>query len=210
MRSGLCGRWICSRSTARSIEFDVYVGTSAGAFVASAVANGVTPEEMMRVIVQQVPTPFPDARVSSLLRPNYAEFVTKGLLLPLRLVSAGAHPDPRPRPGLGGRHRRRAGRGAAVGAVLGRWDRALRAHDPVRSRPNRRLPSAAERAVSRRHRPRHLRANRVRRRGLGRRADLHSGQRVDRAADDVQAGQGQGPRADRRRHPVDDQPRHRG
>ncbi len=68
-------------------EFDVYVGTSAGAFVASAVANGVTPEEMMRVIVQQVPTPFPDARVSSLLRPNYGEFVTKGLLLPLRLVS---------------------------------------------------------------------------------------------------------------------------
>jgi NTE family protein len=68
-------------------QFDVYVGTSAGAFVASALANGVTPEEMMRVIVQQVPTPFPDARVSSLLRPNYAEFVAKALLLPLRLVS---------------------------------------------------------------------------------------------------------------------------
>src|SRR5450755_4013251 len=34
-------------------QFDVYVGTSAGSFVASAVANGVTPEEMMRVIVQQ-------------------------------------------------------------------------------------------------------------------------------------------------------------
>jgi predicted acylesterase/phospholipase RssA len=67
-------------------EFDVYVGTSAGAFVASAVANGVTPEEMMRVIVQQVPTPFPDARVNSLLKPNYAEFLTKGLLLPLRLA----------------------------------------------------------------------------------------------------------------------------
>src|SRR5256885_8919532 len=28
-------------------EFDVYVGTSAGAFVASMVANGITPEEMM-------------------------------------------------------------------------------------------------------------------------------------------------------------------
>ena len=41
-------------------EFDVYVGTSAGSFVAAAVANGVTPEEMMRVIDQQVPTPFPD------------------------------------------------------------------------------------------------------------------------------------------------------
>jgi len=59
-------------------EFDVYVGTSAGAFVAAAVANGVTPEEMMRVIVQQVPTPFRDARVSSLLRPNYGEFLAKG------------------------------------------------------------------------------------------------------------------------------------
>jgi len=67
-------------------EFDVYVGTSAGAFVASAVANGVTPEEMMRVIVQQVPTPFPDASVNSLLRPNYKEFALKGLLLPLQIA----------------------------------------------------------------------------------------------------------------------------
>jgi predicted acylesterase/phospholipase RssA len=67
-------------------EFDVYVGTSAGAFVASAVANGVTPEEMMRVIVQQVPTPFPDARVSSLLKPNYAEFLVKGMLVPWNLL----------------------------------------------------------------------------------------------------------------------------
>jgi NTE family protein len=67
-------------------EFDVYVGTSAGAFVAAAVANGVTPEEMMRVIVQQVPTPFPDARVSSLLKPNYREFVTRGVKFPVRLI----------------------------------------------------------------------------------------------------------------------------
>jgi predicted acylesterase/phospholipase RssA len=67
-------------------EYDVYVGTSAGAFVAAAAANGVTPEEMMRVIVQQVPTPFPDARISSLLKPNYKEFVTRGLLFPLRMA----------------------------------------------------------------------------------------------------------------------------
>ncbi len=67
-------------------EFDVYVGTSAGAFVAAAVANGVTPEEMMRVIVQKVPTPFPDARISSLLRPNYKQFASRGLLFPLRLA----------------------------------------------------------------------------------------------------------------------------
>jgi NTE family protein len=67
-------------------QFDVYVGTSAGSFVAAAVANGVTPEEMMRVIVQQVPSPFPDARVSSLLRPNYSEFITRGLMLPVRMA----------------------------------------------------------------------------------------------------------------------------
>jgi predicted acylesterase/phospholipase RssA len=67
-------------------QFDVYVGTSAGSFVASSVANGVTPEEMMRVIVQQVPTTFPDARVSALLRPNYREFARRGLMIPLRLA----------------------------------------------------------------------------------------------------------------------------
>jgi NTE family protein len=67
-------------------EFDIYVGTSAGSFVAAAVANGVTPEEMMRVIVQQVPTSFPDARVSSLLRPNYREFLIRGLLVPFRVA----------------------------------------------------------------------------------------------------------------------------
>src|SRR5579862_7357203 len=67
-------------------QFDVYVGTSAGAFVAAAVANGITPEEMMRVLVQQVPTSFPDARVSALLRPNYREFLSRGLLVPFRVA----------------------------------------------------------------------------------------------------------------------------
>jgi predicted acylesterase/phospholipase RssA len=67
-------------------QFDVYVGTSAGAFVAAAVANGISPEEMMRVLVHQVPTPFPDARISALLQPNWGEFFAKGALLPFRLV----------------------------------------------------------------------------------------------------------------------------
>src|SRR3984893_16429288 len=67
-------------------DFDIYVGTSAGSVVAASVANGVTPEEMMRVIVQQGPTPFPDVGVNSLLTPNYAEFVTKAARMPLVLA----------------------------------------------------------------------------------------------------------------------------
>jgi predicted acylesterase/phospholipase RssA len=65
-------------------QFDVYVGTSAGAFVAAMTANGVTPEEMMRVVNQQVPTPFRDLDVGTLLRPNLLAWARKGALLPLR------------------------------------------------------------------------------------------------------------------------------
>jgi len=68
-------------------EFDIYVGTSAGSFVAALAANGVTPEEMMRVVNQQVPTPFRDIDLGQLLRPNLVEFARKGLLMPLRLLS---------------------------------------------------------------------------------------------------------------------------
>ena len=67
-------------------EFDIYVGTSAGSFVASLAANGVTPEEMMRVVNQQVPTPFRDVDLGTLLRPNYFDFAKSAALLPLRLV----------------------------------------------------------------------------------------------------------------------------
>jgi NTE family protein len=67
-------------------QFDVYVGTSAGSFVASLAANGVTPEEMMRVVNQQVPTPFRDVDRGTLMKPNYLEFVQATALLPLRLL----------------------------------------------------------------------------------------------------------------------------
>jgi NTE family protein len=67
-------------------EFDVYVGTSAGSFVASLVANGVTPEEMMRVVNQQVPTPFRDVDRGTLMRANALEFVQSAALLPLRML----------------------------------------------------------------------------------------------------------------------------
>src|SRR5881397_374008 len=67
-------------------EFDVYVGTSAGSFVASLTANGVTPEEMMRVVNQQVPTPFRDINMGTVLRPGYAEFVQATAAMPLRTL----------------------------------------------------------------------------------------------------------------------------
>ena len=71
-------------------QFDVYVGTSAGSFVASLAANGVTPEEMMRVVNQQVPTPFRDVDRGTLMRPNAREFAQSAALLPLRIVGPGA------------------------------------------------------------------------------------------------------------------------
>jgi predicted acylesterase/phospholipase RssA len=67
-------------------QFDVYVGTSAGALIAALAANGVTPEQMMRVVNDQVPQPFSDVSLDALLRPNYREFVSKGLRLPWHLV----------------------------------------------------------------------------------------------------------------------------
>ncbi|HEY6779312.1 MAG TPA: patatin-like phospholipase family protein [Thermoleophilaceae bacterium] len=70
-------------------EFDVYVGTSAGSFVAALAANGVTPEEMMRVVNQQVPTPFRDIDRGTLMRPNALEFAQSAALLPLRLLGLG-------------------------------------------------------------------------------------------------------------------------
>jgi NTE family protein len=67
-------------------QFDVYVGTSAGALIAALAANGVTPEQMMRVVNDQVPQPFTDVSLDMLMRPNYREFVTKGLRLPFHLL----------------------------------------------------------------------------------------------------------------------------
>jgi NTE family protein len=67
-------------------QFDVYVGTSAGAFVASLAANGVTPEEMMRVANRQVPTSIRDVDLGTLMRPNYLDFAKSAVLLPLRLM----------------------------------------------------------------------------------------------------------------------------
>src|SRR4026209_866817 len=67
-------------------DFDIYVGTSAGSFVATLLAAGMKPAEMSRVVNKQVPTPFKDVDLGSLLRPNYADFASRAVLMPLQVV----------------------------------------------------------------------------------------------------------------------------
>ena len=52
-------------------QFDIYVGTSAGSFVASMVAGKVTPEEMFQVLDKALPSPIENPTLRTLLRPNY-------------------------------------------------------------------------------------------------------------------------------------------
>ena len=74
-------------SVNRSVnQFDIYVGTSAGSLIAALAANGITPEQMMRIVNNQVPTPFRDINLDMLLRPNYREYATKAIQAPLHLL----------------------------------------------------------------------------------------------------------------------------
>jgi NTE family protein len=75
-------------SSNRSVnQFDVYVGTSAGALIAALAANGVTPEQMMRTVNDQVPHSLPPLGREMLLSFNKGEFALKALKLPLHVVS---------------------------------------------------------------------------------------------------------------------------
>jgi NTE family protein len=67
-------------------NFDVYVGTSAGSFVASMLANGVSPDEMMQVINRRVPSELDDLDLGKVLQPNYFGFLEKAAMLPLRTL----------------------------------------------------------------------------------------------------------------------------
>jgi NTE family protein len=44
---------------------------------------------MSRIVNQQVPTPFRDVDLNQLLRPNYADFLTRSLVMPLKLIGLG-------------------------------------------------------------------------------------------------------------------------
>ncbi len=71
-------------------DFDVFVGTSAGAFVAALTANGVPPEEMIRSVDRDQSTQFPDFELGNLLRPNIAGFAKSALSLPWRAAQLAA------------------------------------------------------------------------------------------------------------------------
>ena len=67
-------------------NFDVYVGTSAGSFVAGMLANGVSPDEMMQVLNSRVPSDLEDLDLNRVLKPNYLGFLGKAAMLPLRTL----------------------------------------------------------------------------------------------------------------------------
>jgi NTE family protein len=69
-------------------SFDVYVGTSAGAFIASLCAGGITPEEMMRVISGDGDgdPPFSEIGLRELLRLDLGGIARRGLLLPVHIA----------------------------------------------------------------------------------------------------------------------------
>ena len=198
-------------SVNRSVcDFDVYVGTSAGSLIAALTANGVTPEQMMRVVNDQPPRPFPDINLDMLLRPNYREYAAKAIKLPWHLLGVvrtlARDPGAFSTVDLAVALADALPSGLYSGSGVEEYVRTV-----LSSRgPHGRLPEAGPRALPRGHRPGHLRAHRARRRGLGRRADLRRRARVDRAADGLRAAPAQGPRARRRRDRLHHEPRHRG
>ncbi|MEX2105987.1 MAG: patatin-like phospholipase family protein [Solirubrobacterales bacterium] len=67
-------------------NFDVYVGTSAGSFVAAMLANGISPDEMMQVLNSRDPSELEDLDLDKVLKPNYLGFLQKAAALPLRTL----------------------------------------------------------------------------------------------------------------------------
>jgi predicted acylesterase/phospholipase RssA len=66
-------------------NFDVYVGTSAGSFVAAMLSNGITPDEMMQVLnSREGVSELDDLDLNRVLKPNYLGFLSKAVSLPLR------------------------------------------------------------------------------------------------------------------------------
>lgn len=66
---------------------DVYVGVSAGAFIASSLANQLTPTQMVRALVKHEPGEHPFVP-ETFLTPAYREWAARGLMLPKLIADA--------------------------------------------------------------------------------------------------------------------------
>ncbi len=66
-------------------DFDIYVGTSAGAIVASFMASGITPEAMFLAVAGQHPE-LPSLRREHIFSLNQREFLRRSMALPARLA----------------------------------------------------------------------------------------------------------------------------
>lgn len=69
-------------------DFDVYVGTSAGALVCSLIANGLTPREAMGLVNHEHPE-LHGMGVSNIFRTNFGEMAQRAMRLPRILWSVG-------------------------------------------------------------------------------------------------------------------------
>ena len=68
-------------------DFDIFVGTSAGAIIAAFLANGFSPETMFQVIAGQHPD-VPSLKRKYIFKFNQREFIRRGLGLPGKLLSS--------------------------------------------------------------------------------------------------------------------------
>ena len=68
-------------------DFDIYVGTSAGAFVASFIANGISPESMMQAI-QGAKSDLQPIRRNNVFDINWREYLRWGVKVPPKIVAA--------------------------------------------------------------------------------------------------------------------------
>jgi predicted acylesterase/phospholipase RssA len=71
-------------------DFDIYVGTSAGSLVATFIANGLSPEEMLQVIHGSHPVGRTIER-KHLFNLNWQSYFKWGMKLPVKLVNAWSH-----------------------------------------------------------------------------------------------------------------------
>lgn len=65
-------------------DFDMYVGTSCGAFISALIANGARPEDMMAMLDGEERAGFEPLDLKKLMRPNYKDLFDRGVRLPVR------------------------------------------------------------------------------------------------------------------------------